>query len=58
MGFIYPAFIELLLVWDDPGLGVAKWRLWKGVAIMTFGVLLCIIGTYENGKSLIKASFK
>ncbi|KAJ0170544.1 hypothetical protein K1T71_013915 [Dendrolimus kikuchii] len=53
MGFIFPAIIELLVVWEDPGLGVYRWRLWKNIAVLVVGVLLFIAGTYSNGKGLI-----
>ncbi|XP_050357842.1 proton-coupled amino acid transporter-like protein pathetic [Nymphalis io] len=57
MGFIYPAFIELCLDWVDPGLGFMMWRLWKFVAILIFGTVLCIVGTYSNAKELIAEVF-
>ncbi|CAG9572636.1 unnamed protein product [Danaus chrysippus] len=57
MGFIYPSFIELCLDWNDPGLGVMMWRLWKFVFILIFGTILCIIGTYSNAKELINEVF-
>nr|XP_026484161.1 proton-coupled amino acid transporter-like protein pathetic [Vanessa tameamea] len=57
MGFIYPAFIELNLDWVDPGLGFMMWRLWKFVAILIFGTILCIVGTYSNAKELIAEVF-
>ncbi|XP_063390136.1 proton-coupled amino acid transporter-like protein pathetic [Cydia fagiglandana] len=58
MGFIFPAFIELCVVWEDPGLGFMKWRLVKACAIIIFGILLCIMGTITNVKGLIKAAMK
>ncbi|XP_072933832.1 proton-coupled amino acid transporter-like protein pathetic [Epargyreus clarus] len=57
MGFIYPAFIELCLDWEDPGLGFIKWRLWKFIFIFVFGAFLCILGTVSNVKELIKEVF-
>ncbi|XP_045457262.1 proton-coupled amino acid transporter-like protein CG1139 [Melitaea cinxia] len=57
MGFIYPAFIELCLDWTDPGLGFMVWRFWRFILITTFGLILCIVGTYTNVKGLIKESF-
>ncbi|CAH0718399.1 unnamed protein product, partial [Brenthis ino] len=57
MGFIYPAFIELCLDWNDPGLGIMRWRLWKFVVILIFGTILCIVGTYSNAKELISEVF-
>ncbi|XP_047541104.1 proton-coupled amino acid transporter-like protein pathetic [Vanessa atalanta] len=57
MGFIYPAFIELCLDWTDPGLGFMMWRFWRFILIVTFGLTLCVVGTYTNVKGLIKESF-
>ncbi|XP_004924909.2 proton-coupled amino acid transporter-like protein pathetic [Bombyx mori] len=53
MGFIFPAIIELLVVWEDPGLGKYRWRLWKNVLVLLVGILLFIAGTYSNVKGLI-----
>ncbi|KOB65118.1 putative proton-coupled amino acid transporter, partial [Operophtera brumata] len=39
IGFVFPAIIELLVVWEDPGLGRFKWRLWKNILVMIVGVL-------------------
>ncbi|XP_068624331.1 proton-coupled amino acid transporter-like protein CG1139 [Battus philenor] len=57
MGFIYPAFIELCLDWEYPGLGFMKWRLWKCVFVIAFGIFLCCFGTYSNAKELVRQSF-
>ncbi|XP_034837588.1 proton-coupled amino acid transporter-like protein pathetic isoform X1 [Maniola hyperantus] len=57
MGFIYPAFIELCLDWEDPGLGTFRWRLWRCVILCAFGVVLCVLGTYINARELIKEVF-
>ncbi|XP_063362127.1 proton-coupled amino acid transporter-like protein pathetic [Cydia amplana] len=53
MGFIFPAIIELLVIWEDPGLGKYKWRLWKNVLVLLVGVLFFFAGTYSNLKGLI-----
>ncbi|KAJ2943124.1 hypothetical protein O0L34_g18817 [Tuta absoluta] len=53
MGFIFPAIIELLVIWEDPGLGRFKWRLWKNVLVVLIGVLLFVAGTYSNLRGLI-----
>ncbi|KPJ16159.1 Proton-coupled amino acid transporter 1 [Papilio machaon] len=57
MGFIYPAFIELCVEWEYPGLGFMKWRLFKWIFICIFGVFLGVFGTYTNAKELIRQSF-
>ncbi|CAH2987412.1 unnamed protein product [Chilo suppressalis] len=57
MGFIFPAFIELSLDWEYPGLGYMKWRLIKFIVILIFGSILCVVGTIQNAKELIIAVF-
>ncbi|CAK1549218.1 unnamed protein product [Leptosia nina] len=53
MGFIFPAIIDLLVVWEVPGLGKWRWRLWKNTFIIVVGVLLFSAGSYSNLKGLI-----
>ncbi|XP_041985760.1 proton-coupled amino acid transporter-like protein CG1139 [Aricia agestis] len=53
LGFIFPAFIDLLVTWENPGLGKLKWRLWKNILLITIGLVLFFAGTYSNGKELI-----
>ncbi|CAH0697804.1 unnamed protein product [Spodoptera exigua] len=53
IGFIFPAIIELLVVWETPGLGRYKWRLWKNVFVIIIGIFLFVAGTYSNAKGLI-----
>ncbi|CAH0718490.1 unnamed protein product, partial [Brenthis ino] len=53
MGFIFPAIIELLVIWETPGLGKFKWRLYKNIFVILLGLLLFVAGTYSNVKMLI-----
>ncbi|XP_050358073.1 proton-coupled amino acid transporter-like protein CG1139 isoform X1 [Nymphalis io] len=53
MGFIFPALIDLLVIWENPGLGKWKWRLWINIFVILMGILLFIAGTYSNVKGLI-----
>ncbi|XP_075987497.1 proton-coupled amino acid transporter-like protein pathetic [Anticarsia gemmatalis] len=53
MGFIFPALIETLVIWESPGLGFAKWRLWKNIFIFIVGIILMVSGTYSSGKALL-----
>ncbi|CAH2987442.1 unnamed protein product [Chilo suppressalis] len=53
MGFIFPAIIELLVIWESPGLGRFRWRLWKNILVLLVGILLFCAGTYSNLKGLI-----
>ncbi|XP_022125682.2 proton-coupled amino acid transporter-like protein pathetic isoform X2 [Pieris rapae] len=54
MGFIFPAIIDLVIVWERPGLGKWRWRLWRNIAIIFVGILLFFAGTYSNLKGLFK----
>ncbi|KOB65441.1 putative proton-coupled amino acid transporter, partial [Operophtera brumata] len=56
MGFIFPAFIEITMLWEDPGFGYLRWKLWKCVFMIVFGVILCVVGTYTNTKGLIMSN--
>ncbi|XP_059469500.1 proton-coupled amino acid transporter-like protein pathetic [Neocloeon triangulifer] len=47
LGLICPAVIEMVTFWED-GLGPGKWRLWKNVAVMVFGVMALIFGTITS----------
>ncbi|VVC96796.1 unnamed protein product [Leptidea sinapis] len=55
MGFIFPAVIDLLVIWTDPGLGKWKWRLWKNCLIFVTGILLFFAGIkFRSEESSIK----
>uniref|UniRef100_A0A2A4K6B7 Amino acid transporter transmembrane domain-containing protein n=1 Tax=Heliothis virescens TaxID=7102 RepID=A0A2A4K6B7_HELVI len=53
MGFIFPAIIDLLVVWEHPGLGTANWRLYKNILILIAGIILFVSGTFFNAKALL-----
>ena len=47
MGLMFPSVIELVTVWEqENGLGKWNWRLWKNIAIICFGILGFVTGTY------------
>ncbi|XP_051159956.1 proton-coupled amino acid transporter-like protein pathetic isoform X1 [Leptopilina boulardi] len=47
MGLMFPSVIELVTFWDDEnGLGKWNWKLWKNIAIICFGILGFVTGTY------------
>ncbi|XP_021192723.2 proton-coupled amino acid transporter-like protein pathetic isoform X1 [Helicoverpa armigera] len=58
MGFIFPALIDLLVVWENPGLGTLQWRLWKNVVILIAGFMLFVAGTYSNAKGLLFTTYE
>ncbi|KAL2748851.1 proton-coupled amino acid transporter-like protein pathetic isoform X3 [Vespula maculifrons] len=55
LGMMFPSVIELVTVWEqDNGLGKYKWRLWKNIAIISFGVLGFLTGSYVSIKEIIE----
>lgn len=55
LGLMFPSVIELVTVWEqENGLGACYWRLWKNVAIILFGVLGFITGTYVSIQEIIE----
>ncbi|XP_047994978.1 proton-coupled amino acid transporter-like protein pathetic isoform X2 [Leguminivora glycinivorella] len=55
-GFMYPAVIDIIVKWHDPGLGCNKWRLGKFFLVFFFGLFLCFLGGYSNLKNLLMSS--
>ncbi|KAL1117154.1 hypothetical protein AAG570_004481, partial [Ranatra chinensis] len=48
LGLMFPSFIELVVCWEEPGLGRFNWILWKNVLIIMFGVLGFVTGTITS----------
>lgn len=48
LGLIFPAIIETVTYWENPGLGAIKWRLWKNVFLFGFGILGFVTGTFSS----------
>lgn len=48
LGLMFPAVIETVTFWDEPGLGMCNWRLWKNVCLVAFGVIDFVTGTYVS----------
>ncbi|XP_066602503.1 proton-coupled amino acid transporter-like protein pathetic isoform X2 [Prorops nasuta] len=66
LGLMFPSVIELVTVWEqDNGLGRFNWILWKNIAIICFGVLGFVTGSYvsiqeilnPNTNAAVKQSF-
>lgn len=55
LGLIFPAVIETIVFWDA-GFGFLKWKLFKNIFVVIFGVLAMIFGTHSGIKSIIKNS--
>lgn len=47
LGLIFPAIIDTLTFYDDD-FGRLNWRLWKNIALISFGVLGFVTGTYVS----------
>lgn len=49
LGLMFPSIIELVTVWEqENGLGRFKWKLWKNIMIISFGILGLLTGTYTS----------
>lgn len=54
LGLMFPSVIELVTVWEqEDGLGKWNWRLWKNTAIISFGVLGFLTGTYVSIQEIL-----
>lgn len=54
LGLMFPSIIELVTVWEsENGLGRFNWRLWKNIAIICFGVLGFLTGSYVSLQEII-----
>jgi len=58
LGLMFPSVIELVTVWEqENGLGKWNWRLWKNIAIITFGVLGFLTGTYVSIQEILEGKW-
>lgn len=49
LGLMFPSLIELVTYWEEEnGLGRFKWKLWKNIFIICFGILGFATGSYES----------
>lgn len=53
LGLIFPAIIELVTFYEEPGLGRYQWRLWKNIFLIAFGLLGFVTGTYVSIQEII-----
>ncbi|XP_056630452.1 proton-coupled amino acid transporter-like protein pathetic isoform X2 [Diorhabda carinulata] len=54
LGLIFPSIIELVTFYEDPGLGRWRWRLWKNMFLILFGLLGFVTGTYVSVEEIIQ----
>lgn len=57
LGLIFPAVIELVTIWEKPGLGPYKYKLWKNLALILFGLIGFVFGTYVSILDIIKETY-
>lgn len=53
LGLIFPSIIDLVTFYDEPGLGVLNWRLWKNLFLICFGLVGFVTGTYYSIHEII-----
>lgn len=54
LGLIFPAVIDLVTFYDDPGFGRLNWRLWKNILLIFFGFVGFATGTYVSIQGIIQ----
>lgn len=54
LGLIFPAVIDLVTFYEDPGLGRFNWRLWKNLFLIMFGLIGFVTGTYVSIQEIIR----
>nr|XP_012146268.1 PREDICTED: proton-coupled amino acid transporter 4 isoform X3 [Megachile rotundata]XP_012146269.1 PREDICTED: proton-coupled amino acid transporter 4 isoform X3 [Megachile rotundata] len=56
LGLMFPSVIELVTVWEqEDGLGPYYWKLWKNIAIIAFGILGFLTGSYVSIQEILEA---
>lgn len=55
LGLIFPAVIDLITFYDEPGLGRYNWRLWKNLFLIGFGLLGFVTGTYVSINEIMES---
>ncbi|CAH0598684.1 unnamed protein product [Chrysodeixis includens] len=53
MAFIWPNLINLLVIWERPGLGHMNWRFWRAMVLIGIGVFIFICGSLVNTMELV-----
>lgn len=53
LGLIFPAVIDLVTFYEEPGLGRYNWRLWKNLFLICFGVIGFLTGSYVSIQEII-----
>lgn len=53
LALIFPPIIHLITFWPNK-LGKYRWKMWKDIAIIVFGVLGFLLGSYVSILNIIK----
>lgn len=48
LGMIFPAIIESLTMYEEPGFGKWSWRLYKNIFLIIFGLVGFLTGSYVS----------
>ncbi|KAK9892001.1 hypothetical protein WA026_017482 [Henosepilachna vigintioctopunctata] len=48
LGLIFPAIIETLTIYEEPGFGKFSWRLYKNIFLIIFGLIGFLTGSYVS----------
>lgn len=55
LGLMFPALIDLVTFYEEPGMGRFNWRLWKNLFLIGFGVLGFVTGSYVSVKEILES---
>ncbi|XP_076264051.1 proton-coupled amino acid transporter-like protein acs isoform X2 [Rhynchophorus ferrugineus] len=55
LGLIFPATIDLITFYENPGLGRFNWRLYKNIFLIVFGLVGFVTGTYVSIIEIIES---
>lgn len=55
LGLMFPAVIDLVTFYEDPGLGRFNWRLWKNLFLILFGLVGFVTGSYVSIQEILEA---
>lgn len=53
LGLMFPSIIEIVVLWDEPGLGRFNWILWKNLFLISFGLIGFVTGTYVSIQDIL-----
>ncbi|XP_018325187.1 proton-coupled amino acid transporter-like protein pathetic isoform X2 [Agrilus planipennis] len=48
LGLIFPAIVDLVTFYEEPGLGRFNWRLWRNGFLIVFGLIGFLTGSYVS----------